>query len=58
MIEGDLYLPVCVCVCVPWASTGMGKGGTCPPLEKFKSVTRGKNSISEVSLNGRHAAFP
>ena len=29
----------------------LGQGGTCPPLEKLKSVIALKNSISEVSLH-------
>ena len=37
-----------------WAPTGMGKGGTCPPLEKLKCY-RFNNSISEVSMIGLDA---
>ena len=33
-----------------WAPTGMGKGGTCPPLEKLKSVIAPKKTPSMKSV--------
>ena len=36
----------------------MGKGGHLPSLENQKVLPRKKNSIDEVSLNGRDTAFP
>ena len=42
-----------------WAPTGMGREGHLPSARKVEKCYRvKKNSIFEVNLNGRDAAFP